>query len=262
MGLILRKASIGVTLAATSILLALLGISPGSAMAQCNTGIDPSQSAPTPYPASESAWPGQGVTKVLDYMNQNRAGFWAERQRRQGGTVFVGDSLIGGWSTLGADFADLKPVNRGIGADTSRGLLFRFREDVLSLCPRSIVMLIGSADLSAHQKPAVTLKNISAIVEQARSVVPDAPIVLLTIPPRSDPRAPVIPEDLQGLNRGLLALADPARRIFVLDVQPLMLDADGQQNLALYVPDRLHLGPAGYQALRQALQQRRGEFGL
>jgi len=106
---------------------------------------------PTPFPDAkdEAAWPGQGPIRVFGWMVDNRKAFWTHRDRDQGAVVFVGDSLIGGWKVerMVADFPGLKVANRGIGGDVSRGLLFRFREDVLDLKPRAIVMCIGSAIL-------------------------------------------------------------------------------------------------------------------
>ena len=106
-------------------------------------------SGPTPYPTSAKDWPGQGAIRVFGWMTENRKAFWQDRERKQGSIVFAGDSLIGGWGSMAKDFPDLRVANRGIGGEVTRGLLFRFQEDVLDLHPKAIVLLTGSNDLSA-----------------------------------------------------------------------------------------------------------------
>ena len=124
---------------------------------------------PTPYPSAqdESAWAGQGPIRVHAWMKDNRAYFWTQRTKDQGAIVFVGSSMMGNWKDIAAAFPGLKVANRGVGGDVSRGLLFRFQEDVLDLNPRAVVMSIGSNDLSAHGAPAGIAANISAIIDLA-----------------------------------------------------------------------------------------------
>lgn len=123
----------------------------------------------TPYPTQDGDWPGKGVIRKFGWMDDNRSWFWTQREKDQGKVVFVGDSLTGNWKTLGKQFAGLKVANRGIGGDTSRGVLFRFQEDVLDLKPKAVVMLVGLNDLTAHGNPADTLANIATMLEQCRS---------------------------------------------------------------------------------------------
>src|SRR5260221_9953816 len=112
-----------------------------------------------------------------------RKAFWNQRAQDQGKVVFTGDSLTGGWSALGKGtaFPGLKVANRGVGGDTSRGILFRFQEDVLDLHPRAIVITAGANDLSAHAPPTDTIANLTLMVDLARKQDPQVPIVVCTI---------------------------------------------------------------------------------
>src|SRR2546428_7879655 len=120
-------------------------------------------------------------------MVQKRAYFWQFRDKKQGAVVFAGDSLTGNWGELEKAFPKLNVANRGIGGDVSRGLLFRFQEDVLDLNPKAVVILIGSNYLSARQAPADTISNIADILEIAVKQNAALPIVLCKNPP---PRSP------------------------------------------------------------------------
>ncbi|HEX3134601.1 MAG TPA: GDSL-type esterase/lipase family protein, partial [Planctomycetota bacterium] len=116
---------------------------------------------PTPYPDAkdEAAWPGKGLIRCFFYMVGERKAFWGQRAKDQGAVVFTGDSLTGGWKELATSFPKLKVANRGVGGDTSRGILFRFQEDVVDLHPKAVVITAGANDLSAHGAPADTIVN-------------------------------------------------------------------------------------------------------
>ncbi|MBI5716119.1 MAG: hypothetical protein HZC37_00325 [Burkholderiales bacterium] len=209
---------------------------------------------PTPYPGDAAAWPGRGVTRVFGWMQDNRRSFWQQRALKQGSVVFAGDSLVGSWRSLPNDFPALNTANRGIGGDVSRGLLFRFQEDVLDLYPKAIVLLIGTNDLSARQAPADTLFNIAAMLDLARQRDARVPIVLCTLPPRAHRDAPVEPARLAELNAGIKALAAGRAGVTLVDLFEAFSAADGSMDERYFAADRLHLSPAGYARLRSVLE--------
>src|ERR1700683_3359424 len=138
---------------------------------------------PTPYPVSDKDWPGKGPIRKFGWMDDNRKYFWSQRAKDQGAIVFAGDSLTGNWKELAEAFETWKVANRGIGGDTSRGLLFRFQEDVLDLNPKAIVLTIGTNDLAARGKPADGAANIGAMLEMVEKKDPALAVVLCTTPP-------------------------------------------------------------------------------
>lgn len=233
----------------TLLLLVALWLGAGTASAQ---PAEPA-SGPTPYPASAKDWPGQGAIRVFGWMTENRKAFWQDRERKQGSIVFAGDSLIGGWGSMAKDFPDLKVANRGIGGEVTRGLLFRFQEDVLDLHPKAIVLLSGSNDLSALQDPKQSRANLTAVLDLAQRQAPGVPIVLCTIPPRQHAQAPVEPAKLAELNKLIASLAEGRPNVKVLDLHALLAEPDGSPHLAYFAQDKLHLSAAGFQRFREAL---------
>lgn len=220
-----------------------------------NTASAPVQAAsgPTPYPVDAASWPGQGAIRVYGYMNNYRQSFWRERERKQGSVVFAGDSLIGRWRTLAEDLPGVPVSNRGMDAEVSRGLLFRFKEDVLDLHPKAIVLLIGTNDVGMQQDVHQTRSNLVAMLDMAERAVPGVPIVLCTLPPRGDMTSP---SDLNRLNDANMLIASMAQghsHVAVLDLHALLSDPDGSPHSAYFVSDKLHLSAAGYQRFRDAL---------
>lgn len=222
----------------------------------------PSASGPTPFPHDAKDWPGLGVIRVFGWMTDNRHAFWLERERKQGSVVFVGDSLIGGWSTLAKDLPDMPVANRGIGGEVTRGLLFRFAEDVLDLHPKAIVLLSGTNDLSALQDPRQTRSNLVEMLDLAERRSPDVPIVLCTLPPRNHPKAPVDPARLIELNTLIASAAQGRPHVVLLDLYPLLADPDGAPHAEYFGADRLHLSAAGYRVFRDALLPLLKQFKL
>jgi lysophospholipase L1-like esterase len=212
-----------------------------------------SASDPTPYPADAKNWPGQGAIRVYGYMNNYRQSFWRERERKQGSVVFAGDSLVGRWRTLAEDLPGVPVANRGMDAEVSRGLLFRFKEDVLDLHPEAIVLLIGTNDVGAQQDIRQTRSNLVEMLDMAEREMPRVPIVLCTLPPRGDMTSPSDLSRLNDANMLIASMAQGRSHVAVLDLHALLSDPDGSPHAAYFVDDKLHMTTAGYQRFRDAL---------
>jgi lysophospholipase L1-like esterase len=86
--------------------------------------------------------------------------------------VFFGDQVTEFWGR-GPLFSAGKPwVNRGIGGQTTDQMLVRFRQDVIDLHPKAVVILAGLNDIAglhgAHTEE-MTLDNITSMSELARA---------------------------------------------------------------------------------------------
>jgi lysophospholipase L1-like esterase len=221
------------------------------------------QEGPAPYPSKtdEAAWPGQGPIRVFDWMTTNREHFWTRREKDQGAVVFAGSSMMGNWKNVAAAFPHLKVANRGIGGDVSRGLLFRFKEDVLDLNPRAVVIAIGSNDLSAHTNPEVVAENVAAIIDLARAHKPGIPIVLCPVAPRENPQSPLKPGALEDYN-ALITSLGVTKKVAVPDLRTPFVTPDGKQIPVYFGKDRMHLSSAGYEKLAVVIGAELKKLGI
>lgn len=214
--------------------------------------------------ASDPFWPADGKfdakgrtsswTGFRAKNTERRTLFAAHQAEEQNGVVFVGDSITEGWHTLAQDFADLpvKVVNRGIGGDTTPNLLYRLQDDVLSLHPVGLVLLIGTNDLGEHTPPADIADNLRTLHARIRAAYPEIPIAwCLVMPRRGDDTYPERIHELNGYIRDI-AKQDP--KVTVVDTFTPLAQPDGSSIPADYVPDRLHLNAAGYAVWRRALE--------
>jgi lysophospholipase L1-like esterase len=74
--------------------------------------------------------------------------------------VFFGDSITDMWK-LDDSFPGKPYINRGIGGQTTPQMLVRFREDVLNLQPKVVVILAGTNDIAGNTGP-MSLEDIEA----------------------------------------------------------------------------------------------------
>jgi len=66
--------------------------------------------------------------------------------------VFFGDSITDSWK-LDESFPAKPYVNRGIGGQTTSQMLVRFRQDVINLQPKVVVVLAGTNDIAGNTGP-------------------------------------------------------------------------------------------------------------
>jgi lysophospholipase L1-like esterase len=87
--------------------------------------------------------------------------------------AFVGDSITEHWVQYRRQFfLDNRYVASGIGGNTSTQILARFQKDVVSLSPKAILIIAGSADISGIGGPITDqqiIDNLAAMVEMARA---------------------------------------------------------------------------------------------
>jgi lysophospholipase L1-like esterase len=85
--------------------------------------------------------------------------------------VFFGDSITDIWK-LADSFPGKPYVNRGIGGQTTPQMLVRFRQDVIDLHPKVVVILAGTNDIAGNTGPMSNEDieaNYASFVELARA---------------------------------------------------------------------------------------------
>lgn len=212
------------------------------------------ENALTPYPTVDKDWPGKGVIRKFGWMDDNRKWFWTQREKNQSAVVFAGDSLTAGWKSLAKDFPNIKVANRGIGGDVSRGLLFRFKEDILDLNPKAIVINIGTNDLTAHGNIPDIIENINKMLKMTKHKNPKIPVILCIVPPCNNPKAPLKPGAKELLNDGIRKLADGKDNVSICDLYQATTNPDGSQNTECFGADKLHLSAKGYEKWTETIK--------
>jgi lysophospholipase L1-like esterase len=91
----------------------------------------------------------------------------------QGQVVLMGNSITEFWVNFDPTFfSENRLIGRGISGQTTPQMLLRFRQDVIDLSPKVVVINAGINDIAENTGPydqAMTLGNIAAMAEIARA---------------------------------------------------------------------------------------------
>jgi lysophospholipase L1-like esterase len=208
-------------------------------------------------PATDEGLPGAGPIRRYDWFQNvwraRRSSFAQRLEADRGAVVFLGDSITQGWGGgLGAAFPGVKVANRGIDGDTSRGVLIRLKEDVLSLDPAAVVLLIGTNDLEEGATPETIAGNLKLILSALEAHDPKTPIVLCQVmPSAASKKRPA--DQIKAVNVLYRAAVKNDARVTLVETWPLFADAAGDA-IAAEFPDLLHPNEAGYAKWAAALR--------
>jgi len=181
-----------------------------------------------------------------------------------------GDSLTEGsdlennhtWPQLVENQIQVTVLNRGVGGDTSGGLLSRFYPDVVRYQPEMVVILCGTNDLWWDLDINLILANIFAMTSQAqyRNIVP---IVGLPLPLHMESirhqnmMAPIAGWDkcLHKLSElvDVLALAAKGNDIACLDFYHPFLDKNETVREKYFLEDGLHPNKQGHRLMAEKM---------
>ena len=162
------------------------------------------------------------------------------KSARPGGIVFLGDSITD-FYRINEFFHDSYIINRGIGGDTTDGVLKRMPESVYDLSPSKVFILIGTNDIGENKDEEHVIYNIAQIIQKIQDNCPDARIYLQSIYPVSKAKDKKIRkvivkkrnnEIISRINVELEKLAQE-KGIVYIDVYSHLVDDEGNLNLII-----------------------------
>jgi lysophospholipase L1-like esterase len=211
----------------------------------------------TPLPAAPTAQQLAGVERTRNdwanlarYRDANAAlGAPAAGENR---VVFMGNSITDAWAKSFPAMFPAKPyVGRGISGQTTPQMLVRFRQDVIALKPKVVVILAGINDIAGNTGPstqAMIADNLMSMTEIAKAN--GIRVVLSSVLPAYDfpwrrgiePAPKVV-----ALNAWLKCYAAQAGAVY-LDYYSRMVDARGGLSPEM-ASDGVHPTEAGYRIM-------------
>ena len=165
--------------------------------------------------------------------------------------VFFGDSITEGWK-LDEYFPGKGYINRGISGQTTSQMLVRFREDVIDLKPKAVIILAGTNDIAGNTGP-MSVEDIEGNYATFADLARDHTIRLIysSVLPVTERAADMYtqrpPEKILALNRWLKDYC-AAHDCLYLDYFSAMVDGQGHMKKDL-ADDGLHPNAAGYKIM-------------
>jgi len=166
--------------------------------------------------------------------------------------VFMGNSITDAWAkSFPAMFAGKSYIGRGISGQTTPQMLVRFRQDVIALKPKVVVILAGINDIAGNTGPstqAMIADNLMSMTEIAKAN--GIRVVLSSVLPAYDfpwrrgigPAPKVV-----ALNTWMKCYAAQAGVVY-LDYYAKMVDARGGLSPEM-ASDGVHPTEAGYRIM-------------
>ncbi len=168
--------------------------------------------------------------------------------------VFLGDSITDSWR-LNEYFTGRDFVNRGIGGQTTSQMLARFRQDVLALNPKIVVILGGTNDIANGVAPRQVEDNLAMMGDLAKAH--GIKVVFASITPvndyhkDADPRYEMTkarpPATIKEINAWIQTLC-LSGGFACMDYYAVLADTAGQMAVD-YSDDGLHPNAKGYRMM-------------
>lgn len=171
--------------------------------------------------------------------------------------VFMGNSITEGWVNQHPEFFRTNNyVGRGISGQTSYQFLLRFREDVINLHPKLVVINAGTNDAAENTGPYnvnITFGNIVSMVELAKAN--KIKVILTSVLPASEfcwnKKITDAADRITALNTKIEAYAK-ANKIPYINYYKEMVSGPERSLNPTYTEDGVHPTKEGY-AVMEAL---------
>jgi lysophospholipase L1-like esterase len=164
----------------------------------------------------------------------------------------MGNSITEGWSNSDPSFFEGKPyINRGISGQTTPQMVLRFKQDVVDLKPKVVVILAGINDIAGNTGPMTleqTRDNLIAMVQLAKAnnikVVLSSVIPAYDFPwrPGMEPAGKVV-----ALNKMIKEYADKNNIVYLDYFSSMADERNGLKKELGY--DGVHPNPEGYKVM-------------
>ena len=172
--------------------------------------------------------------------------------------MLIGDSLVWGWdpSAWGKEAEGRAMWGMGIVGDRVQNVLWRLQGDALKkIAPRNVLLLIGTNNLGAVDKPCAIITGFEAIVHRMRELWSDFHLYVVLIPPRGKNWSEM------EVERRIVNQELSQRATFenwaIIDADKA-LTCDFTQPCENYRSDLLHLTSSGYRELSRMVAQALG----
>lgn len=171
--------------------------------------------------------------------------------------VWMGDSITENWNRSDPYFFNENNINRGISGQTTSQMLLRFRNDVIHLKPKLVIILAGTNDIAENTGP-ITLPeifgNILSMTELAQAN--QIKVVLCSILPalKYSWKPAIEPaEKIVTLNQMIKNYADQNNLTYI-DFHAAMGDSNNGLKKE-FADDGVHPNKSGYDLMKPIAEQ-------
>ena len=187
-----------------------------------------------------------------EYYNNKVAAFSVENANyAKGQNVFIGDSITDLYH-LDEYYSDLDKAtyNRGIGGDTTSGVIARLQVSLYDIEPSKVVLMIGINDINGKVENSEILANYQTILDSVKTNLPNTMLYTMSILPMHDKVPGYINLDkntktIMTINSQIKSMSEERGYQYV-DMFSNVADENNHMKKE-YSEDGIHLIDAGFQ---------------
>lgn len=163
--------------------------------------------------------------------------------------LFAGSSSIRMWTSLDADMAPFRVVNRGFGGSSIPDVIRHFSTLTRLPAPRAIVFYAGDNDLESRRPPARIVADFEHFMRLKTRRFGALPVFFVSIKPA--PARAHYRMAREAVNEMIRQRALGRADLIYVDIAEKMLAADRLDDL--FLRDGIHLSAAGYAVWRETI---------
>lgn len=182
---------------------------------------------------------------------KNKTSLFDAYPKSKGDIIFLGDSITEGcdWAEI---FQNANIRNRGIGSDTTTGVLHRL-EEIYSSKPKKLFIMIGINDLGKKIPIEIIKQNYLEILKTVKNKSPETQIIVQSVLPVNEKMHGHHTSNRQVviLNSELKKICDQENLVYIDLYKIFDAGIDGMDRK--YTNDGIHLNGSGYYLWKESL---------
>ncbi len=174
-----------------------------------------------------------------------------EKPPEKGGILFIGSSSIVGWRSLAQDYPDKNVINRGFGGSQIIDSIRNAHRIVIPYQPKMIVFFAGTNDIASGRSAETVFAHYKAFVGKVHAELPDTKIAFISITPA--PSRWSMLNSFMRANEMIKHYSENNPNLMYIDAFDEFLNTEGGPRPELFVDDRLHMNPKGYEIWKRVV---------
>ena len=177
-----------------------------------------------------------------------------------GQIVFIGDSITDLYP-LDSYYADLDRAcyNRGIGGDTTQGVIDRLKVSIFDIKPSTIVLMIGTNDIDGSIPNDKIIENYKIILSEINRNQPMVELYFVSVIPQNKDLEGYTDLDVDKNNKTILIINEEIQKLCnefgctYIDLHSSLLDDNGYLRKE-FSDDGIHLNANGFEVWTNLLK--------
>ncbi len=173
---------------------------------------------------------------------------------KEGSVLFIGSSSIRMWKNVAEDMAPYPVINRGYGGSEIEDSIHFADRIIFPYKPKAIFLYAGDNDIANKKSPERVARDFKRFHALIKRELPETPVYYIAIKP-SGRRWEMWP-DMAKANALIERYCVQSENAVFIDSSSAMLDDNGVVMEDIFLEDRLHMNPKGYEIWTSIIKPR------